>query len=462
VGLESAVLTTVLTVARRPSASAEEDLEALIERLGDDTVRDLLRRAATDHEDVGRAVRLSGAGPADRVAVLKSELGALSTRRFLGYRESMEWAREAGAVVDEIAAEAATAPSRELLSLVEQAVGRVVKVILKADDSSGMIGDLAGRLLEIHLQLCTAGVADPKALAKWMVRFGFDDQDFFTLDPVAYAPALGDEGLTLLRRTVDERGKEFKPSFAVRYTVERLAVLDGDVDRIVELLGGDLTAPHQYIRVAEAMLELGRADDALAWAKRGMETTSGWQVSKLYDIAAGVLAERGDDAVVLDLRREQHDRAPTSSTYSLLQKAANAVDSWPSERARAREVLGSRDPGGLVDALLADGDIDAAWEAATAAAAVEMGDQRWGRLAEAREPTDPAGALGVYVRLVESTLERADKRNYRVAVKQLKAARRAAGAAGLLEEFDELLAALREQYRRRPTLISMLDKAKLV
>jgi uncharacterized Zn finger protein len=91
-----------------------------------------------------------------------------------------------------------------------------------------------------------------------------------------------------------------------------------------------------------------------------------------------------------------------------------------------------------------------------------MGDQRWGRLAEAREPTDPAGALGVYVRLVESTLERADKRNYRVAVKQLKAARRAAGAAGLLEEFDELLAALREQYRRRPTLISMLDKAKLV
>src|SRR5690606_21529756 len=154
---------------------------------------------------------------------------------------------------------------------------------LKADDSSGMIGDLAGRLLEVHLQLCNAGVADPKALAKWMVRFGFDDQDFFTLDPVAYAPALGDDGLMLLRRTVDERGKEFEPPFAVRYTVERLAVLDGDVDRIVELLGGDVTAPHQFIRVAEAMIELGRAGDALAWAQRGIESTNGWQVSKLYD-----------------------------------------------------------------------------------------------------------------------------------------------------------------------------------
>ena len=91
-----------------------------------------------------------------------------------------------------------------------------------------------------------------------------------------------------------------------------------------------------------------------------------------------------------------------------------------------------------------------------------MDDQRWGRLAAAREATDPAGALGVYLRLVESTLERADKRNYRVAVKQLKAARRAAEAAGLPDEFDEHLAALREEHRRRPSLISMLDKAKLV
>ena len=189
--------------------------------------------------------------------------------------------------------------------------------------------------------------------------------------------------------------------------------------------------------------------------------TNGWQVSKLYDISAGVFAERGDGAAVLDLRRQQHERAPTSSTYSLLQKAANAVDTWPSERARAREVLGARDPGGLIDALLADGDIDTAWETATAPGATGMNDQRWGRLAEAREPDDPAGALRVYIRLVEPTLERADKRNYRVAVKQLKAARQAAEAAGLPEEFDEHLAALREQHRRRPTLIEMLDRAKL-
>ena len=55
----------------------------------------------------------------------------------------------------------------------------------------------------------------------------------------------------------------------------------------------------------------------------------------------------------------------------------------------------------------------------------------------------------------------ANKRAYRMATGQLRRARRAAGAAGLSEEFDEYLAALREDPRRRPSLIAMLDKAGL-
>lgn len=167
---------------------ADEQLDGLLRRIDDDTVRELLLQAAVEHGDVARAIRLAAASPTDRVSALRGELGALSTRRHLGYRQSIEWAREAGTVVDEIAAEATSAPSRELLALVELAIGRVIKVILKADDSSGMIGDLAGQLLASHEQICDAGVADPMALAKWMVRFGFDDQDFFTVDPVRYVP----------------------------------------------------------------------------------------------------------------------------------------------------------------------------------------------------------------------------------------------------------------------------------
>ena len=310
-------------------------------------------------------------------------------------------------------------------------------------------------------QLCDAGVADPKALAKWMIRFSFDDQDFFNPDPVRYSAALGDAGLAVLRSAVDDRLAAPDPDFAVRYVQERLAILDGDVDRIVELLGGDLTGTYQYIRVAEAMVELGRSDDALMWARRGIESTSGWQVAKLYDIAANVLADRGDDAAVLDLRREQHERMPSSTTYALLKSAAESTGGWPDEREAARAVLGARDVGGLVDALLADDDADAAWTAAADADTEVIGDQRWARLAEAREATEPAAALGVYLRLIDSTLQTADRRAYRSAAKQLKRAQKAAAEAGLSEEFDEHLAALREQHRRRPSLIEILDKAGL-
>jgi hypothetical protein len=449
------------TMTRSGPRGSDEELESVVERLDDGEVQRILLDAADRHGDVARTIRLAAATPSDRVAVLRSELDALRTRRHLGYRESMEWARDAGTVVDEIAAEARSAPSRELLKLVELAIGRVVKVILRADDSSGMIGGLVGQLLETHEQVCDSGAADAKSLAKWMVRFGFDDQDFFTVDPVRYATALDDEGLAVLRRAVDDRSATPDPGYAVRYTQERLAVLDGDIDRVVELLGGDLTGAYQFIRVAEAMVELGRSDDALAWAKRGIESTSGWQVAKLYDIAAEVIAERGDDVAVLDLRREQHQQMPNSASYALIRTAATSTGTWPAEQDKVREVLADRDIGGLVDVLLTDRDIDAAWDAAAGTDTITIGDDRWARLAEARETSEPAAALGVYLRLIDSTLQAADRRAYRSAVKQLKRAQRSAAAAGLSEEFDEHMTALREQHRRRPTLITILDKASL-
>ncbi len=90
-------------------------------------------------------------------------------------------------MVDALADEVAAAPSADLVVLLQRAAGHVVKVIMRADDSNGMIGDLARQILDLHRQACARGVAEPKALAKWMVRFAFDDQDFFEIDPVAYA-----------------------------------------------------------------------------------------------------------------------------------------------------------------------------------------------------------------------------------------------------------------------------------
>ena len=141
-------------------------------------------------------------------------------------------------------------------------------------------------------------------------------------------------------------------------------MLDGDIEAIVALLGQDLTSPHQYTRVAEAMLELERDDDALQWAERGIEATSGWQVKHLYDIAAGVHEANGNLTAVLGVRLDHHQDMPSTSTYGLLRDAASAVGSWDSHVAAAREVLGRRDRGSVVDVLLADGETEAAWSLA--------------------------------------------------------------------------------------------------
>jgi len=83
------------------------------------------------------------------------------------------------------------------------------------------------------------------------------------------------------------------------------------------------------------------------------------------------------------------------------------------------------------------------------------------RLAEERQKIHPAQALPVYWRLIDSTLETADRRAYAAAVRLLKRARDAATAGGEIHAFEARLLALRDRHRRRPSLIAMLDKAKL-
>ncbi len=179
-------------------------------------------------------------------------------------------------------------------------------------------------------------------------------------------------------------------------------MVDGDVGRIVSLLGGDQSKPHQFIQVAEAMGKIGRPDDVLAWARRGIDATTGWQVTKLFDLSVRVLDERGDTARVLALRREHLERMPSASTYAALKSAAVEVGCWRDIVADARAVLAVWDRGGLVDVLL-----------------------------------------------------------YQLAARRLKAAKRAATSAKLEAEFAAHLEAVRETHRRRPTLITMLDAAGL-
>lgn len=60
-------------------------------------------------------------------------------------------------------------------------------------------------------------------------------------------------------------------------------------------------------------------------------------------------------------------------TYSQLRRAAEDMDAWNIERDAARVSLRGRDLGGLVDALLDEGDVEEAWSVANEAPAWEPG-----------------------------------------------------------------------------------------
>lgn len=443
--------------------SRDEDYESMVDRLSIDELRDIVT-AAGDDDQVVTAVRLasSRAGAEGGLDVLQSVIDdTLRTRRFIDYREAPTYYQDAQAVLGEIERFVQISPSQELITLIERSIDHVVGVVLHADDSDGLIGSLVADLLQLHAHLCDTGIADPLKLARWMTRFAFDKQDIFTIDPVEYASALGDRGIVLFRKEVQRRHDAGDKAFAVRHAEERLAILDGDIDRLIALLGGDLKAPSQFIRVAEAMAELDRDDDVLAWTTRGIAETNGWQVATLYDLAASVKARRGDIDQVVELRRIQHTTMASANTYTLLKCACALNGSWGDERDLARSVLAARDRIGLLDALLSDGEVDQAWRLAVEPPKLELGVERWKRLAAAVEPTSPSDAFGVYSRLVDAQLEQAGRNSYQRAVRLLKDARRTSVAAAREADFRQHMSEIRERYKRRPALLETLDRAKM-
>jgi hypothetical protein len=75
--------------------------------------------------------------------------------------------------VDILEAATATSDLADVYAVTHQALASAVKIISRADDSAGIIGDACRRLLDLHPSAATgAGVPAPKLVA-WMIKFQF-------------------------------------------------------------------------------------------------------------------------------------------------------------------------------------------------------------------------------------------------------------------------------------------------
>jgi uncharacterized Zn finger protein len=108
----------------------------------------------------------------------------------------------------------------------------------------------------------------------------------------------------------------------------------------------------------------------------------------------------------------------------------------------------------LIDALLDDGDLDAAWEAAPGYA----GNRQWLTLADRVRDSRPADALEVYCRAIEPLKQITGDGNYQQIASLLLRARTCHQELGTETDFANYLAALRADQKRKRNLMRILDQ----
>jgi uncharacterized Zn finger protein len=437
------------------SLSKKELLAELLELLDED--RDLRRRFEL------RAASVNADAAAVHSAV--RELIELPRQGYVEYDQAYDYAEGVHRAADGIDDLIQAGGAAEAIGIARDAIELVTDAFEVADDSSGFIGNAACELLAVHLRACEAAPPDPASLAGYLCHLLLERADYgVTPDLADYAGMLGEKGIAAVREQAAAAFAQNPGNWWARSLVESIAKAEGDIDTVVAVYAANLDdRGWSHLRIAEELDEAGRAAEALDWAERGLREAK-QPDQRLVDYLAGRYAAAGRDDDVLTLRRDRFRAERTLTAYQALREAATARGLWPGERAEALGLLG-RDvrrsghaPGTwggpvLVDALLDDGDLDAAWDAAKDAAS----EPQWLRLADASITARPADALAVYLRAIAGLKAMTGDPVYHRIAGLLLSARACHEAMGTAEKFRGYLAALRTDQRRKRNLLKILD-----
>ena len=279
-------------------------------------------------------------------------------------------------------------------------------------------------------------------------RVGFDldaELDTFRRAAATYADVLGAEGLSEYRRLVQPRYDALPPLSDRDYTSGRFHATDamlglaracGHIDEVVAIRSASLRSPHDYEEIVEGLAAVDRLDEAIGWVRQGLAMEGReHQKRDLRNQLVALLVDAGDHAAAVQERLDAFHAQPSLSTYKdLIAQAAGAGSDPATQRATALDWLhgraathqGTTTGSVLVEILLYDGDADAAWDAAQGYGC----DERWWMtLARAREATNPADAIPIYERTVESLIDKKNAKAYSEAVKLMARIERLHAAA---------------------------------
>lgn len=397
--------------------------------------------------------------------------------RFVDYRHAPQWAAGVHVMLDQVQRLLDDGHPEVVLKLTEQAAKRAETALQRIDDSDGWLTDISNRIAELHLTAAQRARPKPRPFAKRLfhMEVGADTLDTFHRAAATYADVLGRDGLDRYRQLANDawaaadHSDRYGTVFRIREARIGVAIGTREPDELIAVKRDDLRSPHDHLEIVRFLADVGRTDDAIDWARRGLaEYADRWhQTPKLRDTLAELLQSRGDAGEVEDLYWDAYATRPTLTGY--LQYVDHAADPG-SASTRAIEHLRAKvgRPFGdgrftypadeLIQILDHDGRDGEAW-----AAMVEHGchHELAMRLAKKREAEHPLDAITVYDRDVEQLIDRKGKTAYRTAVRQLRHIRDLADRSGAPDAFATILARVRTEHRLKRTLIGFLDAARL-
>ncbi|WP_020574225.1 DUF6880 family protein [Actinopolymorpha alba] len=442
---------------------------------------ELLNAAASDPLLLARLERAAGRDPGRSYddTKLRGRLHqAAEVADYVSYREAAAYFRDVDEALDQVEELIEQGSAAAVVGLAEYALELLEDSAELVDDSDGGLRAAIDRAEEIHLAACVAARPDPVKLAERLAQLALaSDWEIFLTALPTYANVLGPAGMARYRELVEsawrglpaKKRDEYGSGFTITRLMERLAECEGGTDALVEVLARDVDSSYDIWRIAERLCADGRDEDALEWLRRGLKDFE--PDSRLRALAAECHLRAGRRRDAIELLWANFADRPSVEAYQTLQAAAG--DAWATWRKRALKLLRGQprakeisgpsylEPAGhstLVEVLLWEGDVDAAWSAA------RIGGCRSRlrlRLARERGRTHPADAIPIIQSAAEAAMETKKRATYGDAAALLKEAKSLARRCGQTKEFGAYLIELRATHKRKRALLAELDRAGL-
>lgn len=454
------------------------------------TLVDILLDAAGEDEQLhGRLMLKAAAAKGVNLTTYRKVIDqAIGGGGFIDYHQMYDYWRGVDSAIEAVAELFEKGHAEAVIELCEYALSRVEKAIEQVDDSDGYMSLLLDRLQALHLAACNKAKPDPEALAERLFNWELTgDWDSFHNAAQTYSRVLGRSGAQRYRELAEAQWAGVKPlkpgendpdRYGKRYRITRimqgLAEQTGDIEALVAIKQRDLSSSYGYLEIAEIYRKARQTDKAMQWAEQGIQIFGSESDSRLQDLLAELYHRRKRHHEAMALIWPQFEQYPGLGNYQKLKTHADRHKRWPEWRERALTHLhtvhdadqkrANRNPwryaqgrgnSDLVEIFLWEKDVEAAWrEAQTGGCSNGL----WLRLAGLREKKHPRDAIAVYRERIGPLVEQTNNQAYAEAADLLRKIKKLMKQLGEESAFQEYLAAIRIEYKRKRNFMKLLEK----